>query len=131
MPYLTQPHHLTTQPICQTANHKATDTSNPNATSTGTVKPAGTSYGLLNGSNKRGKGGKGLGERDKGASGSVAPSSDVHHAYVIPNSTPPPLNPDEYPPPLSMVLKGEESGKLLYHSNLRFIMCHKIEKKSL
>ncbi|KIK74520.1 hypothetical protein PAXRUDRAFT_19792 [Paxillus rubicundulus Ve08.2h10] len=101
-------------PARTTANHEAADTSNLNATCAGTTKPAGTSYGLPNGS-KEVEGGKG--ERDKRASGSVAPSSDndggdeVHHMYAVPNSTPPPPNPDEHQPPPSMPPEGENCGE--------------------
>ncbi|KIK76116.1 hypothetical protein PAXRUDRAFT_49920, partial [Paxillus rubicundulus Ve08.2h10] len=76
------------------ANHEAADTSNPNTTCAGTTKPAGTSYGLPNGS-KEVEGGKG-GQRDERARGSVAPSSNGENA--IPDSTPPPSTASRHAP---------------------------------
>ncbi|KIK77669.1 hypothetical protein PAXRUDRAFT_17345 [Paxillus rubicundulus Ve08.2h10] len=94
------------KPMRQTAINKAADTSNPNAMCTGTMKPAGTSNGLPNGP-KEVEGGKG--EVNERVSGSVAPSSNGEH--TIPNSIPPPPNLDKHPPPLSMLLEGDNCGE--------------------
>ncbi|KIK77655.1 hypothetical protein PAXRUDRAFT_166140 [Paxillus rubicundulus Ve08.2h10] len=93
------------------ANHEAADTLNWNAMSTGTTKPAGTSYGLPN-INKEVKGRGGKGERDERVSGSAAPS--LNNENAAPNSIPPPPNPDKCKcsPPLSiMLLEGEKTGQ--------------------
>ncbi|KIK76628.1 hypothetical protein PAXRUDRAFT_113962, partial [Paxillus rubicundulus Ve08.2h10] len=77
------------------ANHEAADTSNPNTMCTGTMKPAGTSYGLPNGS-KEVEGGKG--ERDERASGSAAPSLDNNSGDEVCHIVP---------------LEGEKTGQQL------------------
>ncbi|KIK78427.1 hypothetical protein PAXRUDRAFT_164056 [Paxillus rubicundulus Ve08.2h10] len=110
----------------QSAINKATDTLNPNAMCTGTTKPVGTLYGLLNGSKEvegeRRVKWKGEAIVDQRVSGSTAPSSDnnsgneVCHMYVMTNvisdSTPPPSYPVDWrSPPWSMPLEGENCGE--------------------
>ncbi|KIJ12359.1 hypothetical protein PAXINDRAFT_14835 [Paxillus involutus ATCC 200175] len=120
-------HHANVEPqqpqtVSQTADVKATDATNPNATSVGPATPMGRPYGPPNALNEGEKGGE---EDEKGewASGIETPSSnddggdeDVRHAYVVPTSTlPPPYHalptPDERQRPTSMPLEGEMTGQ--------------------
>ncbi|KIK76525.1 hypothetical protein PAXRUDRAFT_18146 [Paxillus rubicundulus Ve08.2h10] len=102
----------------ETIRGAAADTMNPNAKSARPTKPAGAPRtGNTQDIDEEVKGTGGKGERDERASGSAAPSSDndggdeVCHTYAVPNSTPPPPNRDEHPPPLSMPLEGENCGE--------------------
>ncbi|KIJ06697.1 hypothetical protein PAXINDRAFT_20106 [Paxillus involutus ATCC 200175] len=114
--------------VSQTAVVETTDATNPNAMSVGPATPVGRSYGLLNESDKdlRGRSGKvdeGVEvENEKGewASGIKDPSlndddgnEDIHHAYIIPNTTQlVPYHAELPPDPPSMPLEGEKNGQL-------------------
>ncbi|KAF8841210.1 hypothetical protein BDN67DRAFT_1010773 [Paxillus ammoniavirescens] len=113
----------------QTANDKAADTSNPNTDSARLTMPVGTSCGPWSESNKNEEK-KGI-EDEKGewASGIEDPSSnddggdeDVHHTYIVPNTTQPvPYHalptPNERSPPLSTLLERENGQQLSGHIN--------------
>ncbi|KIK97055.1 hypothetical protein PAXRUDRAFT_137111, partial [Paxillus rubicundulus Ve08.2h10] len=72
---------------CQTANHKAADTSDPNAMCTRMMKPVCTLYRPPNRSNAV-KGKQEKGQRDERVSGSTAPSSDDKcHTQLDPTTT--------------------------------------------
>ncbi|KIJ11539.1 hypothetical protein PAXINDRAFT_15538 [Paxillus involutus ATCC 200175] len=114
----------------QMANDEAADTSNPNADSARPTMPVGTSCGLRSESNENEEGKKGI-EDKKGewASGIEDPSSndnsgdeDIHHVYVVPNTTQPvPYHalptPNERSPPPSMPLEGENGQQSSGHIN--------------
>ncbi|KIK76341.1 hypothetical protein PAXRUDRAFT_170225, partial [Paxillus rubicundulus Ve08.2h10] len=117
-------HHSHVEPqqpksTCQMAINKATDTTDPNAMGAGPAVPV----GMTNGPPNKGRNIEKVDEAGEWASGSVTPSSNddggdknIHHTYVVPNTTrPPPYHtlptPDEQRQPPGMLLEGEKTGQ--------------------